>query len=131
VGIERNGSGDVAIRRNRVYRSFTNISLGFFLLTAGPAPVVRVRDNVVLSGVYGIGVSTDGAMIRDNQASGNVYGLFAFSESAGNTFRDNDARYNLQTDCRDQTSDNAATVDNTWTDNQGFTSDPSGLCGAP
>jgi parallel beta-helix repeat protein len=90
----------------------------------------RIRGNRVSGAEWGIYLETTASRIVGNRVTANRDGIDV--QTGGNVVRDNDARGNQDTDCDDETTGTGtAGTDNTWTGNQGVTSDPDGLCAAP
>ena len=116
---------------NRVFRASVNIFVGQALLPAAPAIGVTARTNTAQSGYYGIVVTGAWNLVEGNQARTNVVGIHAASASTDNLIRSNDARYNHDVDCDDDTADEVADVANTWSDNRAFVDDPVGICTVP
>jgi hypothetical protein len=78
----------------------------------------------------GIGVfASTGAQIQSNQATANSEdGLFANSDTSGNSFQSNQSSDNAMFDCQDETGTTPSTIANTWQSNRGDLSLPAFLC---
>lgn len=128
VGISIGGystpAGKVKVLGNHVGLAVEGITLG------GTDQNI-VHDNYV-SLSFGTGIYVDGtnADIRRNQVYNTITGnggLYASGNSEGNLFKNNRALDN-SVDCNDDTGPTVGSLDNTWVQNVGDTSDPSGLC---
>lgn len=127
-GIMVTGDAEHIVSGNRTFRSFLNIGLEGEVGPAGSSGGADVEGNVAQSGYYGIAVGGTDARISGNQTSSNLVGIKAWEWSSGNQITGNDARYNYEVDCDDDTAGSAAEVANTWADNQALTDEPSGIC---
>jgi parallel beta-helix repeat protein len=124
--------GDVLVSQNTVLRS--DIGIGVFSVATN---TLRVRDNTVTAGDYGIYVDTSSNVrVENNTVVGpEIFGVYAGTDARGNTFQNNRAGGTTgegHYDCRDRSngSETAGTA-NTWTGNTGDTRAPEGICSLP
>jgi parallel beta-helix repeat protein len=94
---------------------------------------ITVRDNTtdrnMADGIFLQNADTN--TFRDNESEANGRdGIRADSTSTGNTIRGNEMEDNAEHDCHDDTGLTRETVLNSWIDNEGETSQPTGLCRA-
>ena len=90
-----------------------------------------VQNNRSQSNDQGVGVyTTMNATLSNNQAKNNrSNGFYAYFDTSGNTFQNDQARGSGMFDCRDDSSGGGtAGTANFWLNDQGTTSSPAGIC---
>jgi parallel beta-helix repeat protein len=100
-----------------LYRSGSNVSIGY-------NDVFKNDDGISL-------YTTTGALIEHNNSHEQIFydGLFADTDTSGNTFSHNKADNNAEFDCDDiSTGAGTAGTANTWNMNKGDTENRPGLC---
>jgi hypothetical protein len=127
VGIRLDGSA-------RAQGNLISVAALGILLT-GPGRVVENRVELAAAGLTGIEIRGAGAVVRRNVVGDTlVYGIAAAAGSHDNVIRDNEVYETYDAGCYDATGnvvpagDSADPIDNTWTGNVSYTSQPVGLC---
>jgi parallel beta-helix repeat protein len=126
-------AGDSRVRGNTVLGSMQGISVDDGVIVLPPVQPnastgVEIFNNIITGNETGIEVLSDANDIHDNEAHQNSGGIVVY-DGADNEIHDNDARNNIEIDCYDATTGGGTSgTANWWTDNQGNTSSPSGLC---
>jgi parallel beta-helix repeat protein len=119
------GDSTTTLEKNAVVRST------YDGITVDTSPGTQVQHNKTQQNDQGIGVyATMNATLANNQAKDNgSNGFFAGSDTSSNTFQDNQASGSGTFDCRDD-SVGAGTggTANSWLNDKGQTSMPSGIC---
>jgi hypothetical protein len=126
------------ITENQVDQVFIGIAVDPVGLTlARPTGVsaspggVEITFNRTNEGFFGIIIGGDDNYLYANRARLNAGGIGIF-DGANNQFINNDARYNLEVDCYDETGggtgSGTAGTDNTWEDNFGNNNEPEEIC---
>lgn len=125
------------ITENQVGQVFIGIGVipeGIPLVQATGVPAapngVEITFNRTNEGYLGIVVGSDDNYLYANRARLNIGGIGVF-EGADNQFINNDARYNFEVDCYDETGPSGtgtAGTDNTWEDNYGNNNQPQEIC---
>lgn len=121
------------------HNSVTGNSYGFPLAFAGTGVLlyqagsnVTIGHNDVFGNDDGISLyTTSGALIEHNNSHDQIFydGLFADSDTSGNTFSHNKAEDNTEFDCDDiSNGGGTAGTDNIWDKNKGETENRPGLC---
>jgi parallel beta-helix repeat protein len=130
VGIYDQGSDNVVIEHNRISENTTN---GILLVSTSGARIdynTTDHNGSGNSGDSGIALynSTNNIIDHNTSNHNNGDGIFVDSTSAGNTFSQNRLRDNSQFDAEDQSKGTGtAGTGNTWTNNSGQSSNPTGL----
>ena len=66
-------------------------------------------------------------MFTPTERGSTYLGLATFAGD-GNTFDENDSRYNFDLDCLDDTGADTSSIANTWVNNIGWEDAPDGIC---
>ncbi|MHB8576659.1 MAG: right-handed parallel beta-helix repeat-containing protein [Dehalococcoidia bacterium] len=129
VAIYALGSTDTAIRDNRAsLGAFDGIDLDG---TTGARVSGNATTQLGFDGISLFDATTDSAISDNHSDQNRDDGYLLDSSAMKNTLSNNEAKGNTHFDCEDQShgSGTAGTA-NTWKDNQGKTSSPSGICKA-
>ncbi|MBX3032048.1 MAG: right-handed parallel beta-helix repeat-containing protein [Chloroflexi bacterium] len=96
------------------------------------SPGSVIRDNVVRGATEGLELDDAGPLtVTRNRLTRSWVGIQVEGDADGHIIRGNDVRGNVHLDCRDESSGSGtAGTANTWRNNQGSSSDPSGICGS-
>ena len=100
-------------------------------ITLDTSTGTSVQNNRSQSNDQGVGVyTTMNATLSNNQAKNNrSNGFYAYFDTSGNTFQNDQARGSGMFDCRDDSSGGGtAGTANFWLNDQGTTSSPAGIC---
>jgi len=125
-GILLVNSGDgTVVRNNEVTRN----DKGIFLQDADNASITGNSVSKSTEDGISLTVGTTGTLVANNESRKNgLDGIFVDSTSMNNTIRNNVLKQNRLFDAEDQSRGaGTAGTANTWTNNQGKTSDPPGL----
>lgn len=139
-GIETDTQMQLDISHNDVFNSVSDaVTLcGDTTQGCGPAQQIVVRSNNIYSN-KGSGIlllGADSNLLKTNQVENNgtagpdtTDGIRVGMNSGQNQILENHMSGNVTYDCRDfSTGSGTAGTNNTWTNDQGATSNPSGLC---
>jgi hypothetical protein len=134
--------GSSRIFNNIVTNVFVGIAMGEgFAVDSAPVahPAVAtdgtyILRNQMFSNFLGIGIDSDANNVTQNTSTANFIGGIEVSDgTSSNLIHGNNFAYNIEgVDCQDNSIGTGTLgTNNTWTNNLGVTSDPTGLCTDP